>query len=821
MSSEEKKVGNAVEGASNIDSSVKVSCPAKPSFKPVLQIAKDTVFAGGVAVERVKVTCKVEGSKFEGKGALTWPEDTIALHKHATNDDPFGKDDRLDGKNLKGGVVLHLQPLKAGEATVKLSLEETGEGVVDDSAGKHSVKVEEAKVAIKHSDGQKDPRPTLLAGNNRKFKAIGTPLSANRKFTWAMTAGAEQADVKGSGGDASVTGKAAGDATVGVTMTISGPLQNGTLAAKHDFKVVDVKIRDADGSSDPATTVLRGTKRTYKAVVDPAVPDGKFKWQGVKAKLTVAADDAQTVEVTGVAESPGNELKLRYTLDDQFVDRTVTIAVTELKVNPPVVTAKVDRKDGSDVELTAKGAPDEVNLTWTLADNAFQAALKGDTNKPKARVTAKQAGAVVATVTYKSGAVEQKASGGAVFVDAFLESLKAEAADATPLTVDSKTTDKKVSVLLGLPSDPPKWTLGFVTAAVNGAPDKIDLCGMKKTGSCTWALPDDDGFVRVADKKQQPKDHGADKTKVLLRALPKSDDSGLDAASVTEKVVAEYTMLDSKATDELSVVIHRDGCSGVKWLRRGAAVTEADQPVICTHGATAQCTAITKAVELAGEPESNGHQHGGLCPVCSTAEDPPPRKIWHYVKGHDDVLEEARDLSDAIVKFVYENKVDERFEKLLTDSLEEALRHPEANGYKSRMLGVLRGVNKSGKPVWLCALSGVWKNAHSPWSLPLWFKGNSRQIPSFAGDAREYDNGSAPFDTEVMSDGFGKVGRCAAPVLLADAMNMGLTNIELAEVWVDLAEYPSKKLPYMHNYEIGSCPMCRTILGRMICEAGG
>ncbi|QRK04838.1 hypothetical protein JQX13_32055 [Archangium violaceum] len=127
---------------------------------------------------------------------------------------------------------------------------------------------------------------------------------------------------------------------------------------------------------------------------------------------------------------------------------------------------------------------------------------------------------------------------------------------------------------------------------------------------------------------------------------------------------------------------------------------------------------------------------------------------------------------------------------MLTDELWEYLRPLKTNNHggssrasKSKMLGVLFGQDTHGATVWLYALSGFWP-ATAGWCDPIGLGSNDkvrRTIPSFTGSPASYIKAQVPFNINAMEDAWGKLGRCAAPALLAEAMNRRLVKPEALE----------------------------------------
>jgi hypothetical protein len=135
------------------------------------------------------------------------------------------------------------------------------------------------------------------------------------------------------------------------------------------------------------------------------------------------------------------------------------------------------------------------------------------------------------------------------------------------------------------------------------------------------------------------------------------------------------------------------------------------------------------------------------------------------------------------------------------------------------MFGVLRGTDANNATVWLYALSGWW-DADGDWCQPLTFPKETmktqRDLTNYDGTTTRYTSSADALNEDGIDESFQKFGRCAAPVLLTRARARGLTDLELAEVWL----YVGGDVSFPHKAEIGSCHQCRRFLGRMLCEVG-
>lgn len=671
--------------------------------------------------------------------------------------------------------------------------------------------------------------------------AVVTPAVSGAKFEWgdgggAYTAASKTATLTVTGAEGKV-----GDAEAEVECTIDD--QKAT--AKHAFRIYELALKHADGVSAPKLRFLKQKQRGYKAVLNPPLDRGNYVWNpgGKMLSIGKGKNVQSPVQVLGAAATEATKLGVKYTLDDQSHQLSVDLMVVDVSVTPDVQGEAVDRTNGSTVELTAVGAPDESGHKWELGANDFSAAVDGASDQKKLKVKAKKPGEVKAKLTYTLDGDKQECEGTAFFVEERIKSLKPENRAMKNIAEAAPETDKIVEVLLGIANDPAVWETGNVDAEAEGKPAK--LAKTKEDGTHEWTPPTD-RLVRAA--ATQPDDnHATDKSKLLLRALPTSANAGPPTGNPgyqDDEVEVKYTLHSVESEDKFKVRVHRYGCSQIHWVRKGktggTAVDLNDRPVICTHRGTPQWNSIVNATPPPGGTEvgvvdildPGGHQHGARCFVCSGAANAStaasPRHVWHWIPVTPRVLAAARGLANSVGTFARDyTQSGGPNSAWLTDELWNYLRPwvtTPTGGYnanKSKMLGVLVGQNSTGGDVWLTALSGFWAPT-TAWLAPININETTttRTIPSAQGAGTVYTKTQAPFNTTAMTDGWGKLGRCAATALLGTALARGLKNLELAEVWLDVSPTLSATATFQHTHEIGSCEQCRRYLGRMLCEVG-
>ncbi len=744
--------------------------------------------------------------------------------------------------------TLTVKPKQTGEGDVTLS----AEFAYQNRKLTKTLAITVYRLTLKHADGTGDPKKTALVeepGGNldvpRQFLAVFNPANTGKDFSWS-TAGSDAYTISGNKNQALVT-IAPTQAKSGQTIKVSAKL---TLApkdqmgsAEHTFDTINPEIRN-DGGVKLGTPLL--LQRKQKLKVEPQ--QGTAAWEGGSALTILSSPDKLGIELVGTQEhddeGTDNRLDVAYKRDDQTVHRHVFINIVGLSVPP--VAAAVNRKGDTIAELTSKGA-DGVPHLWDLDPKATEATVEGAKNRSNIKIKGKKPGIASATLTCNGAMMQEAATaeGAIVFVGERIAALTVETGDETTLAEDASAEDKTAKVLLGLTTDPVVWKVGHVIAKAEGTPAKVEIDGLPKDpGAHAWT-PKSNGYVKVA--ASQPTDHGADKDVILLLARPKGNKGPpKDPGFEVEKDAAEaaYALAGKQAKDTLNVEVHRFGCSLIKWQRKGKTnVNKDDRISFCTHRGTPQWDGKGDWTPPPGGTDSGvagilnpgGHQHGARCFVCSGAADEhtgdSPRHVWHYLPGSQRTFDEAKSLADELRSFAgndYTSDVDFGALKL-TKKLWNYLRPKKKSNTgkwfrarKSKMLGVLVGKdpNDGDKDVWLYALSGYWE-ADGGWCAPLALGDQSRTITNATGPTVTYTKTANPFNTSAMEDGWGKLGRCAAPVLLDQARKNNLKDLELTEVWVDVGTTISTTNDFLHKHEIGSCEQCRRILGRMLCEIAG
>ncbi|WP_437849388.1 hypothetical protein [Sorangium sp. So ce363] len=775
--------------------------------------AKDFVLAGSKRKYKAVPTLDVKGGTFEWKCAT--PESKLTL------------------QSSKETATITAARGAADVETIEVAFKLGGRT----ARATHDVTV--VNLAIKDGDGESLANVHVLTGQQRAFRAVLTPPREDGEYTWAKSGGAPLYEVDADRAGATVTAAAQrnGPATISVKYSVDGL----EVPATHTFNVVDLDIKDADGLAQPRASALKHFKQQYKAVPRSATAQGTFVWTGDDGVSIVGGQQTDVVEITGTQKTGEGEtalLSVAYTLDGQSMTREVGIAVTDISALPVVVA--LDPEHGGTAEIEAVETLGEPGHAWDFSSNPIEASFDGGSKQKKIKVKAKKPGVVELGLTYTHalaiGALTAK--GVAVFVRERIKSFTAEIDAETAVAEDAGADEKKAKVLLGLDSDPDVWKVGWVVAEAEGAPARLDVAGLPAgEGEHEWK-PKGGGYMKIADV-QPDGDHGEKKSKVLLKARPKGGNAGppADPGHEDDEVVAKYTLAGKGAKDKLSVEVHRHGCSAIKWHRKGKAnVDESDRIAICEHRATPQWDGEDRWVappggEGIGILSSGGHQHGGRCPVCSGAASESastsPRHVWHHVPGSARALAKARALADAVRRFARDtDDKDADYVGFLTDALLDYVR-PLKRGSttkrvnKGKMLGVLVGKDGTGGDVWLYALSGDW-TADGGWSGPIGLGGNikkQRTVSNFDGTTTTYVKTKVPFNTEAMTGGWGKLGRCAAQVLLRNAIDLGLKDLELAEVWLDVKKDLGTS-GFQHQHEIGSCEQCRRCLGRLLCEVG-
>ncbi|WP_438037402.1 hypothetical protein [Sorangium sp. So ce128] len=775
--------------------------------------AKDFVLAGAKRKYKAVPTLDVKGGTFEWN--CVTPESKLTLHSSKETATITAGREAADVETIEVAF-------KLGGRTAR---------------ARHDVTV--VNLVIKDGDGESPANVHVLTGQQRAFRAVLTQPLEDGEYAWAKSGDPSLYEFDADRADATVTAAAQrnGPATISAKYSVDGQ----EIPATHTFNVVALDIKDADGQAQPRTSTLKHFKQQYKAVPRSATAQGTFVWTGVDGISLVGGQQTDVVEIAGTQKTGEGEtalLSVAYTLDGQTMTRQVGIAFTDISA-PPVVVA-LDPEDGGTAEIETVDTLGEPGHAWDFSSNPIEASFDGGSKQKKIKVKAKKPGVVELGLTYTHalaiGALTAK--GVAVFVRERIKSFTAEIDAETAVAEDAGADEKKAKVLLGLDSDPDVWKVGWVVAEAEGAPARLDVAGLPAgEGEHTWK-PKGGGYMKIADV-QPDGDHGEKKSKVLLKARPKAGDAGppADPGHEDDEVVAKYTLASKGAKDKLAVEVHRHGCSAIKWHRKGKDnVEESDRIAICEHKATPQWDGEDRWTappggEGIGILSSGGHQHGGRCPVCSGAASESastsPRHVWHHVPGSARALAKARALADAVRRFARDtDDKDADYVGFLTDALLDYVR-PLKRGSttkrlnKGKMLGVLVGKDGTGGDVWLYALSGDW-TADGGWSGPIGLGGNikkQRTVSNFDGTTTTYVKTKVPFNTEAMTDGWGKLGRCAAQVLLRNAIGRGLKDIELAEVWLDVKKDLGTS-GFQHQHEIGSCEQCRRCLGRLLCEVG-
>ncbi|WP_437739054.1 hypothetical protein WMF39_25235 [Sorangium sp. So ce1504] len=775
--------------------------------------AKDFVLAGSKRKYKAVPTLDVKGGTFEWN--CVTPESKLTLHSSKETATITAGREAADVETIEVAF-------KLGGRTAR---------------ARHDVTV--VNLVIKDGDGESPANVHVLTGQQRAFRAVLTQPLEDGEYAWAKSGGPSLYEFDADRADAIVRAAAQRDgrATISVKYSVDGQ----EIPATHTFNVVALDIKDADGQAQPRTSTLKHFKQQYKAVPRSATAQGTFVWTGVDGISLVGGQQTDVVEIAGTQKTGEGEtalLSVAYTLDGQTMTRQVGIAFTDISA-PPVVVA-LDPEDGGTAEIETVDTLGEPGHAWDFSSNPIEASFDGGSKQKKIKVKAKKPGVVELGLTYTHalaiGALTAK--GVAVFVRERIKSFTAEIDAETAVAEDAGADEKKAKVLLGLDSDPDVWKVGWVVAEAEGEPARLDVAGLPAgEGEHTWK-PKGGGYMKIADV-QPDGDHGEKKSKVLLKARPKAGDAGppADPGHEDDEVVAKYTLASKGAKDKLAVEVHRHGCSAIKWHRKGKDnVEESDRIAICEHKATPQWDGEDRWTAPPGGDgigilSSGGHQHGGRCPVCSGASSESastsPRHVWHHVPGSARALAKARALADAVRRFARDtDDKDADYVGFLTDALLDYVR-PLKRGSttkrvnKGKMLGVLVGKDGTGGDVWLYALSGDW-TADGGWSGPIGLGGNikkQRTVSNFDGTTTTYVKTQAPFNTEAMTDGWGKLGRCAAQVLLRNAIGRGLKDIELAEVWLDVKKDLGTS-GFQHQHEIGSCEQCRRCLGRLLCEVG-
>jgi hypothetical protein len=701
------------------------------------------------------------------------------------------------------------------------------------------------RLVIKDGDGTSAAAKHALVGTvgedldvARAFGVAFDPPHASKDPAWTKGVGAYEI-TKGEEKKTPVTIRAtkAGKAKIKVTAKLDANPHDQEGEAEHAFEIVDPTIEKVDHEQDAPVLVQR--KQPYRA--EPQVEgatttftyDEKLQLVGEARKASITL--AGTLATEEEARLP---VKMAYELERQTATRAIDVELVDLAVTP--VATGVERPDGSSIPLTGENAQG-LKHAWTLTENPNEATVEG-ADQPKLVISAKKPGLVRAKLTLKDKKLleDLTAEGAALFVGVRVASLTPENGSAKTFAEDSKPSDQKVEVLLGLDRDPPVWKVGELVAEAIGAPAEAKVEGLPEgEGKYDRWKPASGGYLKLAP--EQPDEHGANHPKARFLVRPKKGTDGPtdEHEDVSEAATITYKLAGTEAKDTFGVRVHRYGCRQVTWERKGKDdLLEGDRIEVCTHrgyGARQwsgkdDWTAPpggTKTTEVAGILTPGGHQHGGRCAACSGAANEhtgaSPRHVWHHLPVSTRALDKARALSDAVQRYAA-NELDivKEFEGFLRPKLRTYLFREKWDKDKkeyvtspSKMLGVLFGT-KDSKSYWMAALSGDWEAVGS-WVHPIseGLGKDRRIIKNFDGSSTTYDKAQNPFT--VLEDEYGKLGRCAAPALLDYARRTGYTNLELAEVWVSI---PSGGTGFTHNDEIGSCEQCRRILGRMLCEVG-
>lgn len=903
---------------------------ATPSIKVV---TKNVLFwDGGTTPKRVKVELAVNPPEFDGQVTLAWDNDA-RVHKTQKADNALTNGGVLDPQHWRAGAPVFVEPRRAGDVTLTLTLSTLGSYQAITASVSEAVPIQELTLAITDEEESTAPYAHTLAPNPRKYKAVLTPAVGYGNFAWKATL-PKTAIVNLAPANAAVVKMTPKDQGSGkVTLEVKFTHEGRSLTKTHEVTVHRLVVKDEGGSNpakkhaivgkvgesvdvarkfevvvEPAhevqdiawsvaaggfsipgatdeTTVAIEAATTGAArirvkgkldgdddrngsgehpftIVDPAIEhatkgtlpekvliERKQKYKAVPAGATVAwstetplavltGANAETVEVCGTevtTDGKGPKLGMTYALDGQKVARAINIKLATISVTSVAVAVDRSKVSGTPAEIEVKGR-DGTTAAWTLTAKPNDAAIDGASNKEKLTVKATKPGVVTATVKCTDTELRRDLTdkGTIVFVGERIKSLTAERRTKKNLAANAKATDKTVEVLLGLARDPDVWKIGHIVAEAEGAPvDDVD--GFDNTaGKHAWT-PKAGSYLEIA--VAQPTDHGADKAAVLLLARPKSGNKGPPPnpgkETVKQAAEAAFTRFGQEAKDAFEVTVHRYGCSEIKWQRKGLALTEADKIDVCPHRANTQWSGKPNWLKPPGgtEPgivdivEPGGHQHGGRCAACSGAANEntgaSPRHVWHHVRGGTDTFDAATALADEIRAYALdENANTGAYSLFLTQELRDYVR--PGNKASCKMLGVLRGYDAFRQEVWLYALSGDWA-ASDEWSKPLNLGGQKktqRTITGYSGTSVTYRKAQAPFNTNVFGDGWGKLGRCAAPALLTEAIAQGLEDLELTEVWVDVNDVLKTTTTFKHKHEIGSCEQCRRILGGLLCEIG-
>ncbi len=652
-------------------------------------------------------------------------------------------------------------------------------------------------------------------------------------------------------------GKAGTEPTkVRLTFAPADPKDAALLVAEPtvvlDVALVEVRVPTAVAAVLPPT----GKGKGFADILAVGAPGpGSYLWKELAGATNDAAIEegaaAETLRIG--ATTPGTVVaQVEYATNAApTVKASAKSTAIFFRIEPTIAVVAVDAKDGSTLEPEVKGLPDTGKKAWKLGVNDLEAAVEGGLELMKLAVKAKKAGLVPVELAYTpEGAGDAVVAKGAVaFVGASITKITSgTTAVANVPAVDRKEYEVLVDLAEdGTTADPVAWKTGRVVLESAGKPAELDGYGITKVlGSYEWTKPADGALVKIA-ATQPDTDHAKAKAKVLLRAIPKAGPVGplADPGYEDEKIEVTFDLQGQKAKDEITLRVHRHGCSRVKWTRSGGGVDANDRLEVCTHGATPQWTGKPTWTEPPGggaiaRLKSRGHQHGGWCYACSglgaEGTGSTPRDVWHWVPVADPVLANARTLANAIVDFVKAlgtvpgtfqatHAADLHGATLFTPELwaifrkKKASKAGTANAHYnkgSKMFGVLRGWNDRDEEKWLYSLSGG-AAAAGTWCPPLDLgltPDTQRDIPSYHGAAVTYVKATPPFG--ALGAGWKNFGNCAAPKLLAEAMRTGLRRIELTEIWIDLA----KKRAYTDRNEIGSCAQCRRYLGRLLCEKG-
>ena len=232
-------------------------------------------------------------------------------------------------------------------------------------------------------------------GKQLSIHASVLPVDAdNKSLRWEVTAGAEFAEIDGSG---VLTGKKSGDVTVRATaedgsgvfgeITVKvnpAPVTNVTSVTISGAKDINV------GDSLQLTAAVKPDNATNKGVTWSISSGSSYATISDSGKLTATA--AGTVKVKAAAK------------DGSGVSAEVTVKITAKTVSVTSVTLSASKTTiyvGDTLQLTAAVKPDNAtnkNVTWSVSSGSARGSVDAS-----GKLTAKAAGSVTVKATAKDG----------------------------------------------------------------------------------------------------------------------------------------------------------------------------------------------------------------------------------------------------------------------------------------------------------------------------------------------------------------------------------------------------------------------------------